>query len=224
MIDAKEKNAIAKEDVLRYLEAHPDFFESHPDCLQNLRLSHPSGRAVSLIEKQVSALRARNTELRHRLHDLLESARDNDRLFQYTKHLMLALLECDELGDLIDAILYSFDKEFGVEITRVVLLGEPRNLSNATFVTEAEFRSFFPEQLRGSGKHAGQVPSEAMDFVFGEKASKVGSSAVATLSFGRPLGLLAIGNRDPLYYRTHSGNLFLSHIAEVISRLVYRLL
>jgi hypothetical protein len=71
---------LSREQALaRYLETHPDFFERHPQLLAQLQLAHePGGRAVSLIERQVLALRGREQTLAHELDELLAIARDND--------------------------------------------------------------------------------------------------------------------------------------------------
>lgn len=221
MIKTKPQN-LTPDDVLEFLQTHPDLFERYPDCLVDLRLTHPSGKAVSLIERQVSVLRERNTELRNKLHELLGNARENDRLYQHTKRLVLALLECNELGDVIDAIHYSFDKEFGVQFTQLVLVGEPRNLSNAKFVSQQELHTKLGDEIKSQRTVIGNISDDAKRFIFGRQASHIGSSAMAILSFGNPLGVLAIGNEDPTYYRTHSGNLFLNHLAEVVVRVLYR--
>jgi uncharacterized protein YigA (DUF484 family) len=121
--------------IARYLAENPDFFDRHGDVLRDLRLRHPSGRAVSLIEKQVSALRERNTELRHRLNHLLDNARQNDRLFERSKRLVLALLESQELGDLADALYYSFDKEFGIPFSRLILFRSSGDVANLRCVS-----------------------------------------------------------------------------------------
>ena len=219
-----EKPAITRDAVLKYLQTHPDIFERYPDCLVDLKLTHPSGKAVSLIERQVSLLRERNTELRNKLHELLGNARENDRLYQYTKRLVLALLECNEIGDVVDAIYFSFDKEFGVQFTQVLLVGEPTGLSNAKFVQEKDLYRILGDEAKRPRCVLGEASDEVKRFVFGRQADKIGSCALAVLSFGNPLGVVAIGNEDPNYYRTHSGQLFLNHISEVIARVVYRVL
>ena len=48
------------------------------DLLQDLEVTHPAGGAVSLLERQVAVLRDRNMDMRHRLSQLLDTARDND--------------------------------------------------------------------------------------------------------------------------------------------------
>ena len=79
-----------EEQVREYLKENGDFLQRNPDMLDYLHISHPSGSAVSLVEKQVSVLRERNVEMRHRLNALTANARDNDRLYEQTRRLHLA--------------------------------------------------------------------------------------------------------------------------------------
>ena len=58
------------DDLVRdYLKAHDDFLQRNPDLLDYLHVEHQSGSAVSLVEKQVSVLRERNMDMRHRIED-----------------------------------------------------------------------------------------------------------------------------------------------------------
>jgi len=84
--------------VEKYLTQHPEFFQGRNDLLANLKVPHASGQAVSLVEKQLGILRERNTELRNRLSQLIESARGNDRLFAHSRKLVLALLDCKSVA------------------------------------------------------------------------------------------------------------------------------
>jgi uncharacterized protein YigA (DUF484 family) len=54
-------------------------------------------------------------------------------------------------------------------------------------------------------------------------AGEVGSAAVMTLHKGSALGVIAVGNSDPNHYSSSMGTLFLSHIADVLVRLLPRL-
>jgi len=208
--------------IARYLAENPDFFDRHGDVLRDLRLRHPSGRAVSLIEKQVSALRERNTELRHRLNHLLDNARQNDRLFERSKRLVLALLESQELGDLADALYYSFDKEFGIPFSRLILFRSSGDVANLRCVSEDEARSHLGRHLNSSRAVAGGLSREEIGFLFQPDADRVGSAAMVPLYYNQLLGVLAVGHEDPKHYQTGMGTLFLSHIAEVLDRLLWR--
>lgn len=222
---ADTKKPISEEQVAKYLQEHQDFFLRQQELLMNLRLPHDSGKAISLVEKQVSVLRDRNVEMRHRLNDLLDNARANDRLFDKTKRLVLALLECNELGDLVDALYYSFDKEFGIHYTRLILFSNNElSAGPARIETVQTARQHIGKRIQSSRAVSGGMDLKETRFLFDEDASNVGSAAIAVLAHGNPLGVLAIGNQDPDYYRSSMGTLFLGYIAEVLNRLLPKLL
>ena len=47
-------DGVSEKDVVEFLQKHPNFFEKHLNLLAELRLPHPTGNAVSLIERQVN--------------------------------------------------------------------------------------------------------------------------------------------------------------------------
>ena len=130
------------EQVAIYLQQHPEFFVHHQELLGDLFLPHESGPAVSLVERQVSILRERNIDMRNRLSKLLDNARENDKLFDKTKRLILSLLEGQDLGDIVDALHYSFDKDFNIHFTSLQLYGNADKLpsSQAQVVAIAQAR------------------------------------------------------------------------------------
>ena len=67
-------------EIIDYLRAHPDFFERHPEALAAIDIPHPTGDAVSLIERQVRTLRAQSNNYRGQLESLVSVARENDGL------------------------------------------------------------------------------------------------------------------------------------------------
>lgn len=216
---------ISEKQVADFLRNNPDFFLGQQELLMNLRLPHDSGKAISLMEKQVALLRERNIDMRRRLSDLLDNARANDRLFDKSKRLVLSLLECNELGDLVDALYYSFDKDFEIHYTRLILFSN-RELSAGPARVEhiQTARQHIDKRIKSSRAVSGGINLEETQFLFDDDAQFIGSSAIAVLAHGNPLGVLAIGNRDPDYYRSSMGTLFLGYIAEVLNRLLPRLL
>lgn len=206
--------------VANYLTRHPDFFDRHGDILRDLRLHHPSGRAVSLIEKQVSALRERNTELRHRLNQLLDNARQNDRLFERSKRLVLSLLECNELGDLIDALYYSLNKEFDIPFVQLILFRQPPQPCSVRVAAEDEAAMVLGRRLKASRAVGGGLTREEIAYLFDKDQQKVGSAAMVPLYYNQMWGILAVGHEDPQHYQAGMGTIFLTHIAEVLDRLI----
>jgi hypothetical protein len=55
------------EQVAQYLRDNPDFFVEQSDLLCDLTLPHDSGRAISLVERQVHLFREQRDTLRHEL-------------------------------------------------------------------------------------------------------------------------------------------------------------
>ena len=220
MKNLQPSTAIKEQDIADYISQNPDFFDRHADALHNLRLRHPSGQAVSLIEKQVSALRERNTELRHKLNQLLENARENDRLFERSKRLVLSLLECTELGDAVDVLYYSFDKEFNIPFTRLILFSEPNQPSNTHTVSLEDAKMHLGRHLTASRATSGGLSRDEMNFLFDKDAETIGSAAMAPLHYNQWLGVLAVGHPDTRHYQPGMGTLFLTHIAEVLDRLL----
>src|SRR5690606_30379073 len=93
------------------------------DLLTELQVAHPAGGAVSLLERQVSVLRERSVDLRHRLNSLLDNARNKDRLFEETKQLVLKLLEAQSLDQIVDMFKHSLEQDFQLDYASKVLIG-----------------------------------------------------------------------------------------------------
>ena len=105
MSDQDQLVKLDSESVAAYLRQHPEFFVDHEELIPELRIPHQPGEAVSLVERQVKLLRERNIEMRHRLSQLMDVARDNDRLFDKTRRLVLDLLDAASLEELQRAVV-----------------------------------------------------------------------------------------------------------------------
>ena len=54
--------------VVEYLKQHPEFFEEHADFLATVFMPHPhGGRAISISERQILALRDKGKQLESKL-------------------------------------------------------------------------------------------------------------------------------------------------------------
>jgi uncharacterized protein YigA (DUF484 family) len=81
-------------DVAEFLKNHPEFFNQHSDLLASITLPHPhGGRAISLSERQMMALREKNKSLESKLVELVRFGQENDaivdRLQRWTRGLLL---------------------------------------------------------------------------------------------------------------------------------------
>jgi uncharacterized protein YigA (DUF484 family) len=220
MSDLPEGPVLAAEDVAAYLREHGDFFVEHEELLTSLRLPHQRGDTVSLVERQMKLLRERNIEMRHRLSQLMDVARDNDRLFDKTRRLILALMDAGSLEEVVMAVEDSLRQEFQVPFVSLILFSDtPTPVGRS--VTSAEAQAAIGGLLTDGKSVAGTLRDHELDFLFGEEQrQQIGSAALVTLNGGQ--GLLAIASRDPQHYKSSVGTLFLGYIGEVLSRMLPR--
>ena len=205
--------------VERFLLANPDFFAEHEELLAGLRLPHQRGDTVSLVERQMKLLRERNIEMRHRLSQLMDVARDNDRLFEKTRRLTLDLLDAGSLEEVVMAVEDSLRQEFQVPFVSLILFSESPTPVGRWVSSEVAHQAI-GGLLSGGKSVSGALREHELDFLFGEEQRRqIGSTALAPLG---QHGVLAIASRDPQHYKSSVGTLFLAYIAEVLSRVLPR--
>ena len=153
---------------------------------------------------------------------MLQTAHENDLLFEKTKRLVLNLLEGKNLSSLVEAVYDSLGKDYGIEFYSLTLLGDekklPRTMARTSTMEKANEKV---GTLLGANRAVcGILREEEMLFLFGDQGSKVGSVAAVPLRYDNLYGILAIGNSDPNFYKSSMGTLFLSYIAEILNRLI----
>ncbi len=216
------QTALDDEMVRNYLLDNADFLQRNPDMLDCLHVPHASGSAVSLVEKQVSVLREKNVEMRHRLKALTNNARDNDTLFEKTRQLVLNLLEADSVHALHSAFAHSMATDFEVEHASLILFGEYGDMSGDCRVESADYaRGKIGALLKGGKPVCGALRKNELGYLFPD-AGEIGSAAMIPLDGEAKLGLVAVGSSDASRYNNTVGTLFLSQIADVVVRLLPR--
>lgn len=210
------------DSIREYLIDHPDFLQRHADLLGVLQVPHASGDAISLVERQVSVLRERNVDLRHRLRDLDGTARANDERFAGTRALVLALLDADSPAALERSLLAVLHERFDTEYAALLLFGDDAPTPPLRRVAESDVHARFAPLLRNRGSGCGALRADDFAFLFRD-ARLVGSAAIALVTHGgRSLGLFAVGSSDARRYDGDTGTAFLEFTAEVIGRRLLR--
>lgn len=210
------------EAVIAYLRQHPTFFAEHDELLLEQHIPHQRGDSVSLVERQLKLLRDRNIEMRHRLSQLMDVARDNDRLFDKTRRLILDLLDASSLEEVVMAVEDSLRQDFQVPFVSLILFSDHAT-PVGRWVSSSEAQVAIGGLIGGNKVVSGSLREHELAFLFGEAQRKeVASSAVAILEYQGLHGVLAVGSHDPQHYKSSVGSLFLSHIAEVLGRMIPR--
>ena len=213
---------MSEEQVKQYLSENGDFLQRNPDMLDHLHIAHASGSAVSLVEKQVSILRERNIDMRHRLKALTANARDNDKLYEQTRKLVLSLLDASSLDELYEAFMQAMSADFKVDYASMILFGEASAEQACRIEDPAAAREQIGALLKGRKPVCGVLRKEELAYLFPD-AGAVGSAALMPITNGEEQGLIAVGSADANRYTSNMGTLFLTHIADVIQRLLPRL-
>lgn len=210
-----------KQVVAKYLRKHPDFLQKHPDVFETLQLNHPSGAAVSLIERQVEQLRVSNEELNRQLGRLVRVASENERLMSRLHRLTLELMTIDSRRDFFSRLGDSLLNDFKADILTIRLYDQDAAAEAGDPVTALQkddsALELFRAQLEKDTTVCGRLAEKKLEFLFGDKARWVQSSALVPLGKGGADGMMAIGSSDPARFYPGMGTLFLDLLAEVIT-------
>lgn len=224
--DAEKKLEITAEMVTEYLQKHRDFFNHHTALLSELSISHDSGVAISLIERQVAVLREQNRRLRQQIGELVGVARENEELGNRMHRLILKLVRCQEIVTLIKAVQHSLLNEFRVDHVALRLLGMPRTeaghfpegFTTSVFVKNAvaEF-DVFDNLFADIKPVCGLATPHQIEYLFQEHSHAIQSSALVPLTGDRPMGILGLGSYDKNRFHANLSTAFLIKLAEMIA-------
>jgi uncharacterized protein YigA (DUF484 family) len=206
-----------EEQVAEYLMDHPDFFLQRPEVLSEIEIPHESGTAVSLIERQVDALRQQLKEARSKLDEVTDIARHNHSLQERMHHLTLELIDAatfDEVMNALEDELHDDFKADAMELRLFSATGVDEHLEEALSEKADTFQNFFNQNQ----PICGQLEPEQLHYIFGTESDRIASTALIPLKSEGVLGLLAIGSVDPDRFAPHHGTEFLTRLGEIISR------
>ncbi len=209
----------AAQEVEDYLRTHPDFFDRRHTLLAEISVPHPAHGVVSLIERQVELLRERNRQLEAKLVDLVAVARENEALSSRLHRLALALMDSEDINDVVNTTVDLLRNEFPATPVVVRILtaaGEMEAVPSEHFMDIATADALFDSLFAAHRPLCGGLDPEQKAFLFGDAV--VRSAVLVPLSDGRRLGVLALGSLESDRFHSGMGTLFLGHLGELVSR------
>lgn len=222
------------DEVARYLSEHPEFFETYAELLSRITIAHPhGGRAISLSDRQLLALREKNKAIESKLAELIRFGEENDAIGEKMHRLCLALLPAQSLDAMLPALYHNLREDFAVPHAALRVWGA------ASGVAASGLAEFGPvgDEIRAYAAGLQQPfcgPSGNVEAAswFGEGAGHVRSVALmpltrvaATLSApGECHGMLALGSADVLRFYPEMGTLYLRRLGELVSAALSRYL
>jgi len=218
-------------NVIAFLRRHPEFFEGHAELLEDLKISHSAGRAVSLIERQVSVLREKNHQLRKQLGELIAVARENDKLNVTLHKLTLGLLTARTLSEVVYLLQRHLHEQFPKEFSSLILFSPPvapehidLGATREIQVLSADDPSLaqFAVLFENAKPICGRMKTSQLQLLFGASADSVASAAFIPLRHEnmdgvRNIGIIAVGSSDAQRFHASMGTVFITHMGQIIS-------
>ena len=221
-----KKNNLNEQSLVRdYLSQNPDFFEQNPDVFEALNISHNSGKAISLVERQIDLMRDRNKDMATLIDQMQTTAKDNALLMEKTKRLVLNLVQAKDLTQLIKALSVSLKSDFSTEFFSLTLINDDIIAAKtaANFVSKDEAKSIINDILTAQKAVCG-AREEELSLLFGNQAKDIGSILALPLKNSVTFGVLALGHRDPSFYSQEIGTVFIDYIGDLLNELIPKFL
>ena len=217
-----------EEAVGRYLQQTPDYFLRHPELLSGLAVPHlDTGRAVSLVERQVRVLRDRHDHMAQQLQELIGFARDNDQLGERVQRFALAMIDTDSVDDVLDTAHDMLRQEFNLDGVAVRLTGNPRPPCQRPEFSDAEDEVLDGLLARLAERNglplcgATHEPATLVN-LFGVSAADIRSTAVIGLTRHALRGVLVLASHDAQRFRADMGSVYLVRLGELLMASVAR--
>src|SRR5688572_24563886 len=215
--------ALNADQVAEFLRQNPGFFENHVDVLMNLQIPHPhGGRAVSIGERQLVAVREKAKLLEDKLRELIHFGEENDAVGAKVHRLCCRLIEATSLDAALDTLYLDLLDHFAVPHVAVRLWNvAEENPDTKEFAAVAgEMREFVEKMPAPYCGHHAVYESQAW---FGEAAPHLKSFALVALrreDLG--FGVVGLASEDPKRFYPEMGTMYLGRIGELVSHALWR--
>ena len=217
---------LSEESIVSWLRQNPRFFHQHQELLLELSIPHESGKAISLLERQVTLFRERQSDLQNQIHEFIDNARENDNLFEKTRLVLLELLRCTSLTALLEAIDQRLAQDFDASAAALVFVCEQRDGAHALGrrLSQADIQTTLGDLAR-QRTYCGALSPSQQRLLFQNREPAIVSAAIVPLHlpedapFRRDHGLplLLIGSSEEQHFNSSLDTLFLDFIGEVLA-------
>lgn len=207
--------------AIDYLEEHPDLLQRFPEVLSSLQIPHFSGKgSVSLIERQVKLLRDQNHALEDKIHDLVETAQQNEQLSEKMHRYSVGLMQAKEIEDLLSISMQTLKNVFDVDTAAVRFkpsIEAGMGISNDDIISDKAYAALLDTIGIGRGNCHNDLDDELLHVLFDKGAEGIRSCGLAALDTPHRIGILALGSTSKDRFTPGMGTLFLERLGELMS-------
>ena len=212
------KTKLHTEEVVNYLDQNRTFFHTFPNLLDELSIPHPkSGKAVSLLERQVFQLREQRDALKVEVDTLVDIAGENGQLFAKVQSFTKALMATQTEQQAVDCIYETMAALFDVEHISIVTWDLPKVCIHG--VTQLGVSQTWCDTLKMSlsvGRPAcGLLENDWQKGLF-HTQDLMKSVCLLPLGEDKVRGVLALGAQTERFHQD-LGTYFLKMMAELVT-------
>jgi len=213
------------DEVAKYLQDNPQFFEEHVDLMSRMVIPHPhSGRTISITERQMLSLRDKNKQLEGKMGELLQFGEENDTISEKMHRLGVAMIAAASFQSVLHTLNFHLRDDFAIPHVALRLWGHPENTEEwPEFAEVSEELQVFAETL--SQPYCGSTSGFETSSWFGDASKHVRSQAlIAMRNGGGTIGMIALGSEEAQRFYSGMGTLYLERLGEMASAALARVL
>ena len=220
--DRQVQQGISEESVLEYLNTTPLFFERNLDVLESILIPQKNGSVVSLAERQVSALRKKNTTLENQLTSLIERVEVNQKLSEKVRAIILRLLKTSKVRDCLVTFEQFVVEDFAAAEAGVFVFkdGAPKDILERVKIDDLTAVGLFGE---GQKPVLGPISNEQRETLFGSRRGD-NSAVIFPMIVSGCHGSVVMVSDDPSRYESDMASDFLEYLGQVIVLIINRAL
>lgn len=213
------------DDVVKYLQDNPQFFDEHTDLLANIQASNGENtdKVISFSDRQISALRDKNLKLQDRMLELISFGERNDDISTKMHRISLALMTCTNLDDLLHQTKFNLCEDFFVPHIAIRLWGISGiegNSDQPEFTATSKDIHAIAENL--TQPYCGPHVADEIKNWFGEDATHLQSFSTITLHTPQTIGMLVLASPEAQRFNAEMETLHLKRLGELVSTTLTR--
>ncbi|ASM52456.1 hypothetical protein PNIG_a0112 [Pseudoalteromonas nigrifaciens] len=194
------------QQVVDYLQHHPDFLIQHPELLAQLELQQQAQGATSLVHIQQRQLREHNTLLKNQIASMSKYAAQNEqvyRLFSLCHQQLCSNNDFDALASNLQDIICS----------------NP-DISDCRLVKyDTKYAQLVEHRLSNSGHYLGRINQQERDLLFSDTTQSTAIYLIGDIN--KPIAILAFASNNANHFEPAQDTLFvLDFVVALQSRLL----
>lgn len=210
------------QDIITYLENHPDFFTQHPSLLENLTFHHSHKGSLSLVEAQLERQRKQIQSLTAQLEKFHQLAHQEADIFFALMPLQKKLFQAQDLLS-AEEKLDKWAKSYELDGAKILLFSDSWEKNNALpehiWLDRKAFEIIRLERLGLRQFYLGDLSNKEKSLMFLAEEFPIGSIAcclLGTKNTHKPTALLLFRSRDTGRFHNGQDVSFLKHLVDIV--------